>query len=101
FDNTWDLNRDGRVNDLFTHVGVVERVEDDGTVIFLSRVSEGIERYRMNLNYPEIHRASSGVILNDYMRRKRFRDPAVTHYLTGELFAYFGTLPDPATYVSH
>ena len=94
FDNTWDYNGDGRVNDRLTHIGVVERIEKNGTVIFVSRVSRGIERYRMNLRYPGVHRTKEGLVLNDFLRRKRGRDPQGTHYLTAQLFAGFGTLTD-------
>lgn len=92
FHNTWDANRDGRVNDPWTHVGIVEKVETNGTVVFISRVSRGVERYRINLKRPGLHRAASGPVLNDFMRRKRLKDPRKTRYLTGELFAAFGTL---------
>ncbi len=94
FHNTWDRNGDGHVNDMLTHVGIVERVEADGTVVFVSRVSRGVERYRMNLAAPHLHRAPDGRIFNDYMRRKRSHDPDPTRYLTGELFAGFGTLAE-------
>jgi hypothetical protein len=70
FDNTWDYNGDGLVNDPLTHVGIVERVESNGTIVFISRVAGAIERY---------------------MRRKHWRDGEQTPYLTGELFAAFGT----------
>ena len=92
FHNTWDADRDGRLDDRWTHIGIVERVEQDGTVTFISRVSRGIERYRMNLLSPSRHRSKDGTLLNDFLRRKRWRDPAATRYLTGELFAAFGTL---------
>jgi hypothetical protein len=95
FDNTWDVNGDGLVNDPLTHVGVVERIEDDGTVVFISRVAEAIERYRINLRQPHVHRANDGRILNDHMRRKHRRDGHGTAYLTGELFAGFGTRITP------
>ena len=32
FDNTWDYNDDGLMNDPLTHVGIVERQEPDGTI---------------------------------------------------------------------
>jgi len=92
FHNTWDFNGDGSVNDPLTHVGVVERIESDGTVVFVSQVSGGIERYRMNLKMPYTHRTSYGRVLNDFMRRKEIRDPEAARYLTGQLFAAFGTL---------
>ncbi|HTL62693.1 MAG TPA: hypothetical protein VL261_13695 [Nitrospira sp.] len=91
FDNTWDHNRDGLVNDPLTHVGIVERQEGDGTVVFISRVAGAIERYRMNLALPHVHRTAEGRILNDYIRRKDLDDPPRTTYLTGELFAAFGS----------
>jgi hypothetical protein len=92
FHNTWDFNRDDSFNDPLTHVGVVETVEPDGTVLFISQVSAGIERYRMNLKSPDRHRATDGRVLNDYLRRKNMRDEDRTRYLTGQLFAAFGTL---------
>ena len=92
FHNTWDFNRDGLPNDPLTHVGVVEKVEQDGTVTFVSWVSAGVERYRMNLRQPDVHKTANGRILNDYMRRKGPGDPPVMRYLTGQLFAAFGTV---------
>lgn len=91
FDNTWDFNGDGLVNDPLTHVGIVETVESDGTIVFISRVAGAIERYRMNVAQPHLHRSADGRVLNDYMRRKHWRDGEQTAYLTGELFAAFGT----------
>ena len=91
FNNTWDFNRDGKVNDPLTHVGIVERREPNGTIIFISRVADAIERYHMNLSLPHIHKTSDGRILNDYLRRKDVADPSSTGYLAGELFAQFAT----------
>jgi hypothetical protein len=41
FKETYDLNRDGHSNDGLTHIGVVEDVEADGTVIIIHRVARG------------------------------------------------------------
>jgi hypothetical protein len=92
FDDTWDYNGDGVANDALTHVGVVETVDSEGTVVFISRVAAAVQRYRMNLRMPNIHRTSDGRVLNDYLRRKRWSDSGETAYLTGELFAGFGSL---------
>lgn len=92
FHNTWDFNRDGLPNDPLTHVGIVETAERDGTVVFVSWVSTGVERYRMNLQQPGIHKTAEGRVLNDHMRRKGAGDPENTRYLTGQLFAAFGTV---------
>jgi hypothetical protein len=91
FDNTWDFNGDGEWNDPLTHVGIVERIEPDGTVVFISRVADAIQRYRMNLRHPQIHKTAEGRILNDYIRRKLPTDPGHRGRLTGELFASYGT----------
>jgi len=91
FDNTWDYNGDGKANDPLTHVGIVERQEPDGTVVFISRVAGAVERYHMNLTLPHIHKTADGRILNDYLRRKNVRDSDNTSYLTGQLFAQFGS----------
>lgn len=96
FDNTWDFNGDGKLNDPLTHVGVVERFEPDGTVIFISRVANAIERYRMNLNQPHVHKTAQGHVLNDYIRRKLPADPDHTARLTGELFSVYGDLLGPS-----
>ena len=95
FNNTWDYNGDGKINDPLTHVGIVERQESDGTVVFISRVASAVERYRMNLGLPHIHKTAEGRVLNDYIRRKGVGDPAGAGQLTGELFAIFGTRVDP------
>jgi hypothetical protein len=94
FDNTWDFNEDGMLNDPLTHVGIVEEVERDGTVVFISRVSNAIERYRMNLHAPNAFRDADGRILNDYLRRKKPADPQATGYLAGQLFSGFGSLSE-------
>jgi hypothetical protein len=91
FDNTWDFNGDGKLNDPLTHVGVVERVESDGTVVFISRVAEAIQRYRMNLALPHIHKTADGRTVNDYIRRKQPTDPEEMGHLAGELFTFYGT----------
>lgn len=93
FHNTWDFNGDGLVNDPLTHVGVIETVEHDGTVTFVSWVFSGVERYKMNLRQPNVHKTENGRILNDYLRRRRSDDPLGTRYLSGQLFAAFGTVP--------
>ncbi len=100
FDNTWDFNGDGKLNDPLTHVGVVERLEPDGTVVFISRVANAVERYRMNLDQPHVHKTEEGRVLNDYIRRKLLTDPDHTARLTGELFSFYGNLLSPQRDVS-
>lgn len=90
FRETYDLNRDGRANDGLTHVGLVETVQDDGTVLVIHRVHHGIVRYRMNLAHRDARLdPRSGLAINDYLR---LPGPAHTDVLTGQLFAAYATL---------
>jgi hypothetical protein len=92
FRETYDRNRDGRRNDGLTHIGVVERVEPDGTIAFVHRGSKGVARVRMNLQRPTTHRErKGGAVVNDYLRAASRKHRA---YLTGELFAGFAS-PGP------
>ena len=89
FRNTYDRNRDGRRNDGLTHVGIVEAVDDDGTVTFVHRGGSGIVRAHLNLESPKTFRDRDET-LNDVMRRKSKLSRA---YLAGELFAGYAA-PD-------
>jgi hypothetical protein len=86
FHDTYDRNRDGRVNDPFTHVALVEAVEDD-VVVLLHRGVGGVERIRMDLGHP------SDPDTNDRVRMPRGDDPPTSKVLAGELFAGYGALP--------
>ena len=72
-----------------THVGIVETVEDDGTVTFIHRGGHGIVRAHMNLERRTTFRDGDDT-LNDVLRRKSRRSRA---YLAGELFAGYAS-PD-------
>jgi peptidoglycan DL-endopeptidase CwlO len=89
FRETYDLNRDGAVNDGLTHIGLVDDVEADGTVLVIHRVARGVVRYRMNLATPSLARDGNGKVLNDGLR---LPGAGSERKLTGELFVSFGTL---------
>ncbi|MCE9671387.1 CHAP domain-containing protein [Myxococcus stipitatus] len=90
FHETYDQNRDGRRNDGLTHVGIVDDVDDQGTVTVIHRVSRGVVRYRMNLARPHLPRdPKTGEVLNDLLRRP---GPNKDPVLTGQLFAAFGSV---------
>ncbi|MEW5739035.1 MAG: CHAP domain-containing protein [Myxococcota bacterium] len=89
FRETYDLNRDGRDNDGLTHVGLVEAVESDGTVIVIHRVARGVVRYRMNLGFRASATTPSGRKVNDWLRAA---GPGSKPRLTSELFAGYATL---------
>jgi hypothetical protein len=87
FRNTYDRNRDGRRNDGLTHVGIVESVDEDGTVTFIHRGGHGIVRAHLNLERRSEFRDGDET-LNDVLRRKSKLSRA---YLTGELFAGYAS----------
>ena len=92
FSNTYDRNRDGKLNDELTHAALVERVDEDGTITFIHNVHRGVRRYVMNLRAPGRHKNGDGEIINSFLRRRRRSDGGATPYLAGSLFTGFGTL---------
>jgi cell wall-associated NlpC family hydrolase len=92
FDNTWDMNGNGKLDDPLTHVGIVEEVAADGTVQIIHRSNHGIVREHMNLLRPHEEKDEQGRELNAALRAKGRRDPPATPRLMSELFAGYGTV---------
>jgi len=90
FDDTYDANGNGRIDDPLSHVGVVERVVDDGTVIFVHRIGRQIVRARLNLKDPQLRHDKNGVAKNHYLRAAH---GAVAAKTTAELFVAWGSVP--------
>jgi hypothetical protein len=88
FHDTHDHKR-GRHNGGLTHVGLVEKVDDDRTVWIIHRVRRGVVRYRMNLEKRDLHSDTSGRVLNDYLR---VASPGRREVLTAQLFAAYATI---------
>ena len=92
FHNTFDRNGDGRANDWYTHVGMVESLDDDGNIAILSYLDGRVSRTHLNLERPNDARDDSDGVINTAMRQRRQDDAAYTQYLASELFAGFGSL---------
>lgn len=90
FDNTWDRNGDRRFNDKLTHVAVVEKVDDDGTITMVHKGGGAPSRTRMNLRHRHTHKAD-GVTLNSFLRYKKSSDRRRVKHLTGELWRGFAS----------
>ena len=90
FRDTYDQNRDGRLNDGLTHVGLVETVDRDGTVTVIHRVTRGVVRYRMNLALRDakLHPKTDQRV-NDVLRRAGSGEDKA---LTAQLFSGYATL---------
>ncbi|NCG19206.1 MAG: CHAP domain-containing protein [Rhodobacterales bacterium] len=94
FDNTYDRNHNGRLDDDLTHVAVVIEVHDDGTILLAHNgTSRGRTTLTMNLREPSVRRDDNDKTLNDYLRSKKSSDSKRTVYLAGELCRGFAT-PD-------
>ncbi len=89
FKETYDVNKDGRSNDGLTHIGIVDEVEDDGTVTVIHRVARGVVRYRMNTERPTVATDASGRTQNDWLRGPQ---SVRGKRLAGELFDSYATL---------
>lgn len=87
--DTYDLNRDGRENDGLTHIGVVDKVDDDGTVHVIHRVHDGVRNYKMNLSYLNQSKSPEGRTVNDWLRLAGRIGKA---QLTSELFMAYATV---------
>ena len=85
---TYDANRDGRLNDRWTHIGIVEGVARDGTIAYIHKGAKtGVSRGRMNLFWPGRARSSQGRVINSAVRHARYGI-----HLAAGLWAGFGTV---------
>lgn len=94
FDDTYDRNGNGRLDDPLSHVAVVESVAKDGTITMVHFGSKGVVRITMNLRHPEDRTDTDGNVLNDYLRPRGRNDSPRTRYLTGELWVAFASFWD-------
>ncbi|HWE25970.1 MAG TPA: NlpC/P60 family protein [Myxococcales bacterium] len=92
FDNSYDRNRNRLLDDPLTHVGIVEDVLADRTVLVLHATNHGIVREPMNLRRPHALSDASGQVINAALRRKTAYDTPRTPHLMSELFAGYGTV---------
>jgi probable lipoprotein NlpC len=94
FDDTWDRNGNGALDDPFTHLGLVEWIDAQGTVTFLHRAGAGVVRGHLTLERPRTMRTADGAELNAPLRVRVSRDDRAPA-LAGELFVGFGRI-EPA-----
>lgn len=95
FDNTTDRNRDGKVNDNFTHIAIVVNVLANGTIYYIHKSNRGINIQKMNLRYPNkvyIKNGKKNIKVNSYLRKRRKKDKKGTPYLSSQMFRAFGSI---------
>ncbi len=93
FKGTYDRERDGRYEAPFTHIGIVESVDENGTVTFIHRGRTGVARAVLTLDRPGTAKDESGRELNSPLRR-RGRGQGGGASLAGALFMGYGRI-DP------
>ncbi len=81
FHNTYDANQDGRNNDWYTLVGIIEGGNSRGGVDFLAFHEGRVQRLQINLD------AVGDRASNSRLRQESAEDPPFTQYLSGQLFA--------------
>ncbi|MDP2808131.1 MAG: hypothetical protein Q8O74_08375 [bacterium] len=74
--------------DKITHVGLVEEVQEDGTVVILHYGSGRVGRIKMNLRHPYDYKNDKGEIINDYLRKRGERQSRED--LAGALYFMYG-----------
>lgn len=87
FHNTYDVNDDGRNNDWYTLVGIVEAVQSNGTVDFLAYNRDVVIRQHVNLDEPSQRHLTGQREINSRLRNEAHDDAPFTQYLAGQLFA--------------
>ena len=92
WNDTYDRNRNGRADDRFTHLGIVEYVQD-GTIYFLHRGWRGVSRGVMTPDRPYEATGADGRPLNSPLRA--LTHPVKDGGLAGALLAGYGRI-DPA-----
>ena len=92
WDNTYDKNKNGKVDDYLTHMGMVVAVDKNGTIEYIhENYRKGIILARMNLfNTGTYYTTLKGkkVVLNDPLRMRG--SPKSSKWLSGQLYRNFG-----------
>ncbi len=90
FDNSHDRNKNGKRDDVLTHIAIVEKIDVDGTITLIHLGGSGIVRTYMNLHAPTTYKNSDGKVINSYLRVSNRKESGPR--LTGELWRAFGAL---------
>ena len=92
WDNTFDKNKNGKLDDYLTHMGMVVSIDDGGNIEYIhENYRKGIILAKMNLYKPnEYYEIVDGekIILNDPMRMRG--SPESKAWLSSQLYTDFG-----------
>jgi cell wall-associated NlpC family hydrolase len=94
WDNTYDRNGDGTWNDELTHVGMVLRSRQDGSIEYVHlNYRRGVVVEHMNLVSPDVYRTGSsgaGAVVNSPMRMRNASRQRPARWLSSHLYRGFG-----------
>ena len=74
-----------------SHVGIVDDILKDHTVIIINYGSKGISKLKMNLLHPHLYKSKNGRILNDFIVKKN-NSNVILRLLAAEHFSGYGNL---------
>jgi len=86
FNNTYDRNKNGKEDDLFTHVAIITEIKDDGTIVFVHKSNSGVQKGYMNLLKNDSHIIGDDTI-NSYL--KDSGDKGLASYLFNTFATFF------------
>jgi hypothetical protein len=96
WDNTWDANGDGNLNDdPRTHAGIVLSVDKDGTIHYVhEHIIKGVTIEAMNLLHPRDYSDPQGRIINNALAMNSGISRKVNppHWTSGDLWDSFGDI---------
>jgi len=96
FDNTYDINRNGKWDDALTHVGIVVGTGRHNTIYYIHFSNSGVDEDRINLFYPNTHafRQVNGklYIINSYLRRNRGEGYSKKEYISSSFYRCFAKI---------
>lgn len=88
WDDTYDRNGDGKMNDPLSHVGIIVSAESNGDLRYVHyHYRDGVVEERMNLRRPSVRQEKSGgadVVVNSPLRMKSWKPDSKS--LSGELY---------------
>lgn len=93
FDNTYDINRNGKWDDPLSHIGIIVGKGKHNTLYYIHFASHGVEVDQLNLYYPNTHafKQKDGklTVINSYLRRDRGEGYAKKEYVTSSFYRAF------------
>ena len=91
FSDTYDKNKDGKLNDPMTHVGIINQIDEDGSVHYIHHSNGRVRSGIANLFSPDLLKNAGNKVVNSDLRRRRSRDRSATPYMSGDLAVGFGS----------